>query len=233
MEKKKGQEDEPEEKKEGTDNSLIGVGAWDEGDDEEGWITPDNIEEYTASFTEVISEGGSNELKVACLTLDFSMQNVLLQMNMNLISVDGMTVKSSQRWIRRCYACHQLVKEMDIIYCKQCGSTSLQKISYTVDKDGSATYHIPRRNRSLRGLKYPIPQPKPGQRSKFIVSPQQLPKTKKRKEDLDLHDPDAIFMNDRRGVTPHQGAVLGYGKKNPNEARRKIGKKNKSKGRDT
>jgi len=211
-------------------SSPIGVGAWDEGEDDEGWITPDNVDEYTACFTEVTKpEGSTDPLKVACLTLDFSMQNVLLQMNMNLVSVDGIVIKSSQRWIRRCYACKQLVKEPELVFCKNCGSVSLQKISYTVDKDGSVTYHIPQRKRNLRGTKYPIPGPKTRQANQFIVSAQQLPKQRKKQKDPDFDDPDSIFL-DRTG--PSQGSVIGYGKKNPNQARRKIGKKNKTKGRD-
>jgi len=208
-----------------------GVGAWAEGDTTSGWITPDNIQQYTATFTEVTHpQGAVDPIKVACLTLDFSMQNVLLQMNMNLISVDGVTIRSSQRWIRRCYACHQLVKEPELIYCKHCGGVSLQKISYTVDKDGSVTYHIPKHKRSLRGTKYPIPQPKSGRHNKFITSPQQLPKQRPvKKDDMDMEDPDAAFATSRHA---HAKPVIGYGNKNPNQARRKIGKKNKTKGRE-
>jgi len=91
------------------------------------------------------------------------------------------------------------------------------------------TYHIPQRKRNLRGTKYPIPGPKTRQANQFIVSAQQLPKQRKKQKDPDFDDPDSIFL-DRTGSS--QGSVLGYGKKNPNQARRKIGKKNKTKGRD-
>lgn len=56
---------------------MVGVGEWDEDqeDDDEGWITEDNIKEYTEAFTGVVSKDTENRYcQVACLTSDFSMQ---------------------------------------------------------------------------------------------------------------------------------------------------------------
>jgi hypothetical protein len=54
----------------------IGVGDWGEaGEEDAGWISPDNLTEYTSSFVENLDPSESPEkFKVACLTLDFAMQ---------------------------------------------------------------------------------------------------------------------------------------------------------------
>jgi len=51
---------------------------------------------------------------------------------------------------------------------------------------------------------------------------------KKRKESKGLNDPDVQFLQDR---SLQQRFVVGHGSKNPNESRKKFGKKNKSKAR--
>eukprot|EP01126_Amoeba_proteus_P032134 TRINITY_DN313_c0_g2_i6.p1 TRINITY_DN313_c0_g2~~TRINITY_DN313_c0_g2_i6.p1 ORF type:complete len:161 (-),score=31.05 TRINITY_DN313_c0_g2_i6:166-648(-) len=158
------------------------------------------------------------------------MQNVMLQMNLNLVSVDGIAIKSAQKWIKRCLSCRKFVKEMEDLFCKNCGSNCLQKISYTVSKDGSINYNLPRFKPSLRGTIYPIPYPKGGRNNKdLIISAQQLPKQRKQKKDIDLDDPDLLFFQ-TSGRNLARPPVVGYGKRNPNQAKRKIGKKNKSNG---
>jgi RNA-binding protein NOB1 len=65
-------------------------GNWDaeKSEDDRGWITPGNREA-------VVKTLGRKEnhvkavVRVGCVTADFSMQNVLLQMGMNVVSVDG------------------------------------------------------------------------------------------------------------------------------------------------
>ncbi|CAG8850133.1 27810_t:CDS:2, partial [Racocetra persica] len=44
-------------------------------------------------------------IKVACITTDYSMQNVLLQMGLNLVSVEGARIKKVKSWVLRCHAC--------------------------------------------------------------------------------------------------------------------------------
>jgi len=45
----------------------------------------------------LISNIDEEDINVACLTTDFAMQNVLLQMNLNLLSVDGISIKKSSK----------------------------------------------------------------------------------------------------------------------------------------
>jgi len=172
-------------KPEVTDNNdnAWGVGAFD-NNDETGWITPDNVSEYTEAYSALAGTvQPDDKVKVACLTTDFAMQNVLLQMKMNLLSVDGMVIKTTQKWILRCYACFKLCKQIEKQFCPHCGHPTLEKVSYTIDEDGNPSYNIPRGKRSLRGTKYPIPLPKGGRNANnLILYEQQLPRQKKKEK---------------------------------------------------
>jgi len=222
----------------------VGVGNWSDTD-EGGWINPDNVSEYTSAFAETSAKNEEAEnVKVACLTLDFAMQNVMLQMNMNLVSVEGVAIKSTHKWVLRCLSCRKIIKDMDLLYCKSCGSGVLQKLSYTVNQDGSIHYRLPCAKPSLRGTIYPIPNMKGGKNSKdIIVVPQQLPNRRRQVQRVDLDDPDNCQFLEGRNKGPQRPTVVGYGKRNPNQAKRKIGmsylqysyslrlgKKNKSQG---
>ena len=94
-------------------------------DDGVGWV---NISNYKSSsgFGFMDSSSSSKKLKkkrkkrpikVACLTTDFSMQNVLMQIGLNIVSVDGMVVKSIKQWILRCIGCYQ-VHTLKILHTK-------------------------------------------------------------------------------------------------------------------
>ena len=48
--------------------------------------------------------------RVACLTTDFSMQNVLMQLGLKVLSVDGLLVKSVKQFVLRCMACYQVLE---------------------------------------------------------------------------------------------------------------------------
>jgi len=130
----------------------------------------------------LISNIDEEDINVACLTTDFAMQNVLLQMNLNLLSVDGISIKKVQKWIKRCYSCKRICKELEAHFCPFCGSSSLTKISYTVDSEGNTFYNLSRKKRNLRGLKYPIPFPKGGRNNNdLILRSDQLPKYRKKR----------------------------------------------------
>jgi RNA-binding protein NOB1 len=70
---------------------------------EGGWITPENIKAVNSGKGEALT--GKNN--VGCVTTDFAMQNVLLQMGLNLISIDGMLLKNVKQWVLRCYGCNK------------------------------------------------------------------------------------------------------------------------------
>jgi len=57
-----------------------------------------------ASATEVARPG----VKTACVTTDFSMQNVMMQMGLSVVSVDGMLIRAAKQWVLRCMACFKV-----------------------------------------------------------------------------------------------------------------------------
>ena len=95
----------------------------DEESDGGEWITVDNVELHQsrdlglfptlpASTSDgLVSTGKAKKnktrtsLKVACLTGDFAMQNVALQMGLNVFGVGGNKIKEVKTWILRCHAC--------------------------------------------------------------------------------------------------------------------------------
>jgi hypothetical protein len=58
------------------------------GGDDVGWITPVNLAKVKSALGKA---SGLEEasVSVGCVTTDFAMQNVLLQMGLNVVSVDG------------------------------------------------------------------------------------------------------------------------------------------------
>ena len=106
-------------------------------DDGIGWISRDNITSHLSALgnslgrASVVTDGseksknknrskntGRNgrgraaevveKTRVACLTTDFSMQNVLMQLGLKVLSVDGLLVKSVKQFVLRCMACYQV-----------------------------------------------------------------------------------------------------------------------------
>lgn len=102
--------------------------AEEEEEDGGGWITPSNIQQVKmdcADWTAPI------DVTVGCLTTDFAMQvnttpppplpplsnaaassspclsfqNVLIQIGLHVLSVNGMVIKQARSYILRCHAC--------------------------------------------------------------------------------------------------------------------------------
>ena len=89
--------------------------AEDDEDADEGWITPDNIENGIYFGREMIGQEQVKKKKedvdedvkmsVGILTSDFPMQNVILQIGIPLFSFDGMRVSTIKQFVFRCRAC--------------------------------------------------------------------------------------------------------------------------------
>jgi len=76
-------------------------------DDGVGWINPSNIEETKKqSLIELEEEDVKNRtIPVACMTSDFSMQNVLIQIGIPVLSVDGLLIKKARSYVLKCITC--------------------------------------------------------------------------------------------------------------------------------
>ena len=79
----------------------------DEENDEEGWITPGNLDQVKKASLNDVEQFDIKEQKfqVGCMTSDFSMQNVLIQIGIPVLSVDGLLIKRPRSYAQRCITC--------------------------------------------------------------------------------------------------------------------------------
>ncbi|OBT81844.1 hypothetical protein VE02_09703 [Pseudogymnoascus sp. 03VT05] len=134
-------------------------------DDEGGWITPSNIKKVQAKETAGTApqEPEVKTMQVACITSDFAMQNVLLRMNLNLLSPTMTRVRQLKTWVLRCHACFDVTKDMSKQFCSRCGKPTLLRVSCSTDKDGTFKVHLKKNKQwSSRGNVYSIPKPVAG-----------------------------------------------------------------------
>uniref|UniRef100_A0A224XNY1 RNA-binding protein NOB1 n=1 Tax=Panstrongylus lignarius TaxID=156445 RepID=A0A224XNY1_9HEMI len=133
--------------------------------DDIGWITPKNSRSRDIIESPEVEEPAV----VACYSTDFSIQNVLKQIGLNVVSKDGLLISNINTYILRCYACFQIVPPSSRVFCPKCGNKTLKRVSVYVDSDGKQHIRINfRRPLTARGKKFPLPRPKGG---KHAVNP--------------------------------------------------------------
>ncbi|CAD0028560.1 unnamed protein product [Aureobasidium pullulans] len=99
-------------------------------------------------------------LQVATLTTDFAMQNVLLQINLNLLSPTMQRVKHLKTYILRCHACFCTTKEMSKQFCPRCGSPTLTRVACSTSSNGEFKLHLKKNMQwNTRGDRFSIPKP--------------------------------------------------------------------------
>lgn len=170
-------------------------------DDNEGWITPSNIQQI---YRDMGCSETTAEIKVGCMTTDFAMQNVLIQMGLHVISLNGMIIKQARNYILRCHACFKTTTNMNKKFCPNCGNKTLKKIAVTVNEDGSLHFHFSKNPKVLnpRGLRHPLPLPHGGKHASnpHLSEDQNFPQqrlSKKARQKTNVFDPDYIA-----GVSP-------------------------------
>lgn len=77
-------------------------------DNEDGWVGPDSIAEKAAAERTSVLEGRN----VACVTTDYAMQNVMKQLGLCLLSVDGRAIKKVKTFVAKCDGCSLYVQTM-------------------------------------------------------------------------------------------------------------------------
>ncbi|KAL5551680.1 hypothetical protein UlMin_001856 [Ulmus minor] len=156
-----------------------------------------------------------SDSSVACITTDFAMQNVLLQMGLRLLAPGGMQIRQLQRWILKCHACYAVTAEIGRMFCPKCGNGgTLRKVAVTVGENGIIM--SARRPRiTLRGTKFSLPLPQGGRDAitkNLILREDQLPqkflrpKTKKKasKQGDEFFAVDHMFSHHTDKGTPFQ-----------------------------
>ncbi|ORY00281.1 hypothetical protein K493DRAFT_256577 [Basidiobolus meristosporus CBS 931.73] len=203
-------------------------------DDDDGWITPDNISKFKRNDAGAAGVDAPEEpVKVACITTDFAMQNVLLQQGLKLISVDGIIIKQIKTWVLRCHACFKVTTNMEKKFCPSCGNNTLMRTSTSVDEFGNVTYYLKKNFQyNNRGTQYSIPLPKSGKKSNNIIlredqrEYEMALRFSRKKDTVDVFDPDYVpKLVSGAGRDSNGMPTIGFGKKNPNHARRRTGRK--------
>ena len=251
-----------------------------EAEDSEGeWITPENIKSVTGEgkkkkkknkkkkqpestesneveskekIESVESKEPKPELKkIACVTADFAMQNVLLKIRCQLYTTDGVRIKTIKNFLLRCHACYTTTLNMDARFCPKCGGPTLMRCSYLLDESGRI--HVFLRGDyqfNLRGTKYSIPTPTGGRQGAELILREDQKEYVKQREHYQriqnkLQKAEAVdfeeALDDRIaavfGAAGSAGAgknrrydqydgfslpVVGHGRKNPNVSRKKV-----------
>ncbi|XP_072374092.1 RNA-binding protein NOB1 isoform X2 [Scyliorhinus torazame] len=212
----------------------------DDDDDDDGWITPSNIQQIHQDMgcSETVTD-----VKVGCMTTDFSMQNVLIQMGLHVISLKGMLIKQARNYILRCHACFKTTTNMNKTFCPSCGNKTLKKVAVTVNEDGSIRMHFSKNPKVLnaRGLRYSLPLPHGGKHGNnpHLSEDQSFPQqrlSKKARQKTNVFDPDytagvsPFVENDIYSRAAHlniRDNRIGAGRRrmNPNAATKKFVKK--------
>ncbi|KAF2448873.1 hypothetical protein P171DRAFT_428867 [Karstenula rhodostoma CBS 690.94] len=132
-------------------------------DDSDGseWITPGNLSKHQQQDTsDTPLDASEPQLAVATMTTDYAMQNVLLQMNMQLLSPSMQRIRNARSTILRCHACFLTTREMEKQFCPRCGQPTLQRVSCSTNAKGEFQIHLSTKYQyNKRGDKYSIPKP--------------------------------------------------------------------------
>ncbi|KAF9108075.1 Nin1 binding protein [Mortierella sp. AM989] len=209
------------------------AGNGEEEDDDDGeWITPENVKKFKRHGTLKPKKKVRQALlmQVACTTGDFAMQNVLLQMGLNLLSIDGLRISKVKNWVLRCHACTKVTSDMDKKFCPSCGNATLMRTSTSTDQNGNVKYYL-KKNMvyNLRGTKYSIPTPKGGRKNNDLILREDQReyelslKFQRRQKKIDAFDPDYAprLLEGQIDVrNPFGAPVVGYGKRNPNAVKK-------------
>uniref|UniRef100_A0A3B5LU85 Uncharacterized protein n=1 Tax=Xiphophorus couchianus TaxID=32473 RepID=A0A3B5LU85_9TELE len=217
-----------------------GLGEDQSDNDDDGWITPSNIRQVkmeSSDWTEAA------DVRVGCLTTDFAMQNVLIQMGLHVLSVGGLVIRRARSYILRCHACFRTTSNMSKAFCPHCGNQTLKKLAVTVGNDGSIQMHFSKNPKVMnpRGTRYSLPLPRGGKHAAdpHLVEDQRFPQqrlSRKARQKTDVFDPDYLAgaspfcQNDvysRAANLQIRDGESGAGRRraNPNAARRKFLKK--------
>lgn len=161
-----------------SDSDSVEEDSDDDDDDESSWITPSNINEMkSACGKDVLEE--TDQARVACMSTDFAVQNVLKQINLNIAALDGRLIKQMRTYILRCYACFKTTSIMTKLFCPNCGHKTLKRVAVSMDENGQQVIHINlRRPLTAKGKNQSIPRPRGGKHSSnpILFEDQPIPK---------------------------------------------------------
>ncbi|KAJ1655925.1 20S-pre-rRNA D-site endonuclease nob1 [Dispira simplex] len=213
----------------------------EDDDDDDGWITPSNLKAKNLEFS-----GGATAtqitgpIPVACITADFAMQNVILQMGMKLGSLNGAHITQLRTQVLRCYSCFKVVTDLEKKFCPDCGNPTLTRVSASVDEKGGLKLYLKHNyHYNLRGKRFSIPTPKGGKKHTNLVFREDQKefqrafqmKSGHHKSSTNIFDADFIPRLLSSGVSEpvvyNVSDKVGYGRRNPNMVKHTGNRKKK------
>ena len=149
-----------------------------EEDDGLNWINTSNIVSCKSSGKGMIGSSfitnfksfdtsASGSSNIGCITSDLTMQNILLYIGLNIISLDFKRIHHIQQWVLRCRGCFHIHYSTEAIFCSKCGLNMLQRIAASRDKKtGELKLHL-KKNYNPKSIKSNTSIPKPGKQGRF------------------------------------------------------------------
>ncbi len=136
-----------------------GGGDWN-SEDEKGWANPENVDQFDKS-TQI--EKKIKKVLTSIITTDFAMQNVIMQMKIPLLNLDGKVITKVKSYVLECFSCWKVCRDMSARFCPTCGKETILKVTCEFKEDGSLILYR-KKNKVIktRGKRYPIPLPKGG-----------------------------------------------------------------------
>ncbi|PSK36649.1 hypothetical protein B9Z65_1832 [Elsinoe australis] len=125
------------------------------------WITPSNLKKKQATDSGATSTTTAvPRMQVATLTTDNALQNLLLQINLNLLSSSLSRISQIRTTLLRCHACFLIHKQPNLQFCQRCGKPTLTRVTCTTSSSGEVKVHLKKNMQwSSRGERYSIPKP--------------------------------------------------------------------------
>nr|CTP81985.1 Bm6803 [Brugia malayi] len=191
---------------EGINDAIDSTSISSNSSDGGTWLKEDNVDEILGHIGEISMP--EKEMKVACVTTDFAMQNVLLRLGLYLLSINGYRIHRLNSYILRCWACFATTNVMTKRFCPRCGNDSLHRVAVSIADDGMMQLHINwNRLQSSRGLRYSLPAPKGGKHpgGPQLFEDQPMPQNRMARCHQDPTEPGPFIIKD----VMSRSAVLG------------------------
>uniref|UniRef100_A0A8D0CVK7 NIN1 (RPN12) binding protein 1 homolog n=1 Tax=Sander lucioperca TaxID=283035 RepID=A0A8D0CVK7_SANLU len=190
------------------DDGLLDLLVSDHSDDEDKENEPEDEEE---------EDGGG-----------WITPNVLIQMGLHVLSVNGMLIKEARNYILRCHAAlSETTSNMSKVFCPHCGNKTLKKLAVTVTEDGPTHTHTHTlTNSSLWAFQHSLPLPRGGKHSNNpqLVEDQSFPQQRLSRKARQKTDNDIYSRAANLQIRDGQSGG-GRRRTNPNATHKKFVKK--------
>uniref|UniRef100_A0A8C9Y0Z5 NIN1 (RPN12) binding protein 1 homolog n=1 Tax=Sander lucioperca TaxID=283035 RepID=A0A8C9Y0Z5_SANLU len=154
--------------------------------------------------------------------------NVLIQMGLHVLSVNGMLIKEARNYILRCHAAlSETTSNMSKVFCPHCGNKTLKKLAVTVTEDGPTHTHTHTlTNSSLWAFQHSLPLPRGGKHSNNpqLVEDQSFPQQRLSRKARQKTDNDIYSRAANLQIRDGQSGG-GRRRTNPNATHKKFVKK--------